>query len=151
MERTGEIILNLKQIRKESEITLPRLMEMIERNGDYVSMSTLRRVFAEGSEVVHFRYEDTIQPIAKVLLHLDDDEQGDVSDTETIQALKHIISVKNDLIDDLRSQIEEMKSTYQKRADFLMHQIELKDARMDEKDRLFREMWAELKGRTINE
>jgi uncharacterized protein YcfL len=55
------------------------------------------------------------------------------------------------LIDDLRSQIEELKSTYQKRADFLMHQIELKDARMDEKDRLFREMWAELKGRTANE
>lgn len=147
MERTGEIILNLKQIRKESEITLPRLMEMIERNGDYVSMSTLRRVFAEGSEVVHFRYEDTIQPIARVLLHIDDDDTEDISDAETVQALKHIISVKNDLIDDLKAQIEEMKSTYQKRADFLMHQIELKDARMDEKDRLFREMWAELKGR----
>ena len=70
LTRSQELIKQLKEIKEAHEITYPRIIERMEKNGKYVSLTTLRRVFAEGSEAnaSNFNYESTLLPIAEALL-----------------------------------------------------------------------------------
>ena len=133
---TQEGILKLKALKKENELSLPRIMEMIEANGDYLSMTTLRRVFAINSEQDDsFNYDKTIRPIARALLfQYNNHEDASNVTTVEIEGLKAIIRLKNEEINRLHEEIESVKAEYVWRVAFLRDQIEKKDKRMDEKD-----------------
>ena len=141
LTNTQDIISKLKEVKKQNELTLPRILDMIEANGDYLSMTTLRRVFAANSEQEDsFNYEKTIRPIANVLLFQDDyTPEGTTPNIES-DALKAVLRLKNDEIEYLKQQIEIMKRVYDKRIDFLIDQIGKKDKRMDEKDELINKL-----------
>jgi transcriptional regulator with XRE-family HTH domain len=127
--RLSNIILRLKEYRNaHPEYTFQRIAD---HTG--VSLSTVSRIFAEGSENQTFRYE-SIQPIAKMLLDLDDLDEG--NDDE--KALKAIISFKDTAYEELKLQIGWLKDEYEKklanereqyeaRISFLKEQITLKD------------------------
>lgn len=144
---TREIITQLKHVKSEYELTIPRIKEMLEKNGDFLSLSTLRRVFAEHSEDdASFSYERTLAPIARALLFQDQepaeaDEDESAVMNDRLEGLKHVILLKNEQLAEANAKIEELKSTindlraeYDLRLRFLRDQIELKDKRMDEKD-----------------
>ena len=69
--KSQQLIRELKEIKTANEITYPRIIERMEKNGKSVSLTTLRRVFADGSEenAGNFSYENTLLPIAEVLLN----------------------------------------------------------------------------------
>jgi len=142
LTNTQEVILRLKAIKKENELTLPRIMDMIEANGDYLSMTTLRRVFAANSEQDDsFSYDKTIRPIARALLFQDEyDGKESVSPSMEIEGLKAVIRLKNEEIDLMKEQIEAIKEVYERRVAFLLDQIGKKDKRMDEKDKLIQKL-----------
>lgn len=131
--RLSNIILRLKEVKsKQPDLTLQKISD---HTG--VSLSTVTRVFAEGSEKQSFRYE-SIRPIAKMLLDLDSLDEGE--DDE--KALKAIIKFKESTIESLKEQLEQEKERYQRKLEkereqsrksieFLKHQIELKDKRID--------------------
>lgn len=134
-----EIILKLKNVRTEKAYTFQDIMDMMEQNGDYLSKSTLSRVFADGSEDKTFKYEETIRPIAKVLLDIETIEEDDTAD---IQAMKSILKYKIARINELETllakeqikyheKIEKEREQFRRSLDFLKHQIDLKDKRMD--------------------
>ena len=141
MEHTSaeQLIKQLKDIKARNEITYPRIMERMEKNGKYVSLTTLRRVFADGSEknANNFNYESTLLPIAEVLL-----EAGDVPtpisspDAKQIDALKAVIHVQNEEI----ARLHDIKEHLENRIAFLLEQIEKKDRRMDEKDEIIKKL-----------
>ena len=137
LTNTQNIISKLKEVKKQNELTLPRILDMIEANGDYLSMTTLRRVFAANSEQEDsFNYDKTIRPIANVLLlQKEYAPEGTVSATEN-EALKAVLKLKNDEIEALKKQMEIMRKMYEERIDFLIDQIRKKDKRMDEKDEI---------------
>ena len=138
---TQEVITKLKAVKKENELTLPRIMDMIEANGEYISMTTLRRVFAANSEQADsFSYDKTIRPIARALLCQEDSASQDSSAAAEIEALKAVIWLKNEEIDRLRSQNEALKAQMERRVEFLLDQIAKKDKRMDEKDHLINKL-----------
>ncbi|MBR5371411.1 MAG: hypothetical protein IK130_04275, partial [Oscillospiraceae bacterium] len=109
--------------------------------GQFVSESTIKRVFADGSEEQSFRYQDSIAPIADVLL----DMYGDTSNLDDAESLRHIIREKNKLIeflmikldekeadfDSRRSMYEERKVLYDRTIARLEDQIERKDAMIE--------------------
>ena len=150
MNNLREIILTLKEVREEKKLSFDKILDLMKVNGDYLSKSTLSRVFAEGSETKTFRYEDTIRPIAKVVLDIENIEADDDADT---RGYKSIINFKKELlfeyekqIEDLKSQIKEIERTekekyhekmaketskFQQNLAFLNHQVELKDHRID--------------------
>jgi transcriptional regulator with XRE-family HTH domain len=139
MTNSRDIIIKLKEVREERGLSLSDILDMLEKNGDYVSKTTLSRIFAKDSENVKFRYEDTIRPIANALLGLD---FMDETDTPDINALKTIIRLKNEKIKELQAQldhvqvkfdakIEKERAQSRRSIDFLRHQIELKDKRID--------------------
>lgn len=106
LTNTQNIISKLKEVKKQNELTLPRILDMIEANGDYLSMTTLRRVFAANSEQEDsFNYDKTIRPIANVLL-LQEGYAPDGSGTNTEnEALKAVLKFKNEEIEALQRQL----------------------------------------------
>ena len=133
LTRSQKLIKELKEIKKANEITFPRIIERLEKNGKSVSLTTLRRVFADGSEdnASNFSYENTLIPIAEVLLNVEDlPTPTDSPYAKEIEGLKSIIHVQNEEI----ARLHELKEHLESRITFLLEQIEKKDRRMDEKD-----------------
>lgn len=130
-------IHRLKQIKSEQGLTIPKIMDLMEERGQFVSEATIKRVFADGSEEQNFRYQDSIAPIADVLL----DMYGDTSNLDDADSLRHIIREKNKLIEFLmmkldekeqdferqRTLYEERKALYEKTISRFETQISLKD------------------------
>lgn len=143
MNNTKEIILKLKDVKIQRNLSLNDIVELTK---EAVSKTTVQRVFADGSEENSFRYEETIRPIANALLDIDNFEE---SDNATIQAMKSILKYKMERIEELEKMNEQLRididkekikyhekldserEHYNERIDFMNHQIELKDKRMD--------------------
>lgn len=141
MEHTKaqELIRQLKEVKERNEITYPRILERMEKNGKFVSLTTLRRVFAAGSEnsADSFNYENTLLPIAEVLLNVEDvPTMPDSPYAQEIDGLKAVIHVQNEEI----ARLHEMKEHLERRITFLLDQIEIKDRRMDEKDSIIKRL-----------
>lgn len=147
MTNSKQVIIKLKEVRAEKNYSLDRIRELIEQNGQFVSKSTLSRVFSDGSEDKGFRYEETLRPIANALLNIETIESDDDIDT---QAYKSILKLKNELISDLEKQNKELRDAldkeklkyhekldkdhaqFQKSLGFLKDQVNLKDKRIDQ-------------------
>lgn len=113
----SNIVIRLKKARNRNpEMTIQRISD---QTG--VSMSTVTRIFADGSENQSFRYE-SLKPIC--LLLLDSDGLDEELPTDEVQMQISQIKEKYD------AKIEKERAQYSKRIDFLMHQIELKDDRI---------------------
>ena len=134
LTRSQELIRQLKEAKSKGEITYPRIMERMEQRGKYVSLTTLRRVFADGSEASadSFSYENTLLPIAEALLDVEEVPTPSGPYAVEIDGLKAVIRVQNEEI----ARLHEMKEHLEARITFLLEQIEKKDRRMDEKDAL---------------
>ena len=166
MTNTKDLIVKLKEVREEKGYSYNDIMELMEKNGDYLAKSTLSRVFADGSEEMSFRYEETIRPIAKALLDIENIEDDDNMD---VKAMKSLLKYKIHVIEDLEKQIEHLQSaldkekikyheklekereTFNRSIEFLKEQVAYKDKRMDllldavsEKDKLHKEMLEKL-------
>lgn len=146
MTNTKEIIMKLKEVRKEKDLSYGDILDLMEKNGDFVSKSTISRVFQDGSEELSFRYEETIRPIAKALLDIETIEADDNID---VQAMKSLLQYKIQRIEELERQIEQLEAafdkervkmhekmeqerlTWGKSIEFLKEQVSLKDKRMD--------------------
>lgn len=141
MEQTNkqELIKQLKEAKERREFTYPRIMECMEKNGKFLSLTTLRRVFADGSEMNanSFNYDTTLLPIAEVLLDAEDVPTPEDSPyAAEINGLKSVIHVQNEEI----VRLHELKEHLEARVTFLLEQIEKKDRRMDEKDELIKRL-----------
>lgn len=142
-ERIAEIIIQLKQIRKERGLSLQDVHDLVLGAGGYLSLSSVKRVFADGSENQGFRYQDTIQPLVRALLSVTEEtpENNDVTANE-IDALKNVILLKDSIIQDLRKETEflsdknnkaeiemqrgldEIRADYQRTIDHLLSQLD---------------------------
>lgn len=137
--RAAELIKQLKEAKTRGEVTYPRIMERMEKNGKFVSLSTLRRVFADGAELNagSFSYEHTLIPIAEALLDVEDVPTPENSPyAKEIDALKAVIHVQNEEI----ARMHDIKEHLEARVTFLLEQIEKKDRRMDEKDAIIQKL-----------
>lgn len=111
------IIIRLKKAKNESpEMTLQKISE---QTG--VSMSTVTRIFSDGSENQSFRYE-SLKPIALLLLNSDGlDEEVDYDEVQM---------QLSELKDKYEHKLEVEREQHRRNIDFLKHQIELKDDRI---------------------
>ena len=134
-----ELIRQLKEAKERDEITYPRILERMEKNGKFLSLTTLRRVFAADSEAnaASFNYETTLLPIAEALLNVEDVPTDDNSPyAKEIDGLKAVIHVQNEEL----AKMHELKEHLEARITFLLEQIEKKDRRMDEKDEIIKRL-----------
>ena len=101
-EKNRKLILQLKRVRKEKGYTYQYIVDECERMRMPVSMSTVARVFDDGSEEMGFRYS-TIRPIAIVVLVLDEVERNEAATADEADALRTLIAITrlNKIIDRL--------------------------------------------------
>lgn len=141
-----KIILKLKEIREEKGLSYNDIVGMVEKNHSHVSRSSIQRVFAEGSEDVSFKYEETIRPIANALLDVDTIED---EDDESTKSMKVLLQYKDELIRELKEKIKRLESdidkekikyhekmdserqTWGRSIELLKEQVAYKDKRMD--------------------
>ena len=146
MTNTRDIILKLKEVRDEKGLSYTDILDLMEKNNDFVSKSTISRVFSDGSEDLSFRYEETIRPIAKALLDIETIEDDDDMD---VQAMKSLLRYKIKRIEELEKQVEQLesaidkekikyhekmdaeRSTWARSIEFLKEQVAFKDKRID--------------------
>ena len=140
---TQSVIVNLKAVKERQNLSIPRIKEMVDSTGAYISLTTLRRVFAEKSEKDDsFNYDNTIRPIAQALL-VNNDTADDGAIRAQMDTYLAICRHKDEVIEALHKQIDALKEAhenrcreYETRMAFLRDQIELKDQRMDRKDQI---------------
>ena len=164
MKNLRDIIIDLREIyeKDKERFSYNNLMKLMAENGDYPSKSTLSRLFGKNWEKYSFDYENTIRPIAKVMIGIEDIEDTDGID---VRAMKSLLKYKIDRIEELERQAEQLKleiankkvkhledidrvkDEYQAKIDFRDNQILLKDNRIDflmeegrHKDELIREL-----------
>lgn len=159
-----EMIIRAQQLRRDMGITLQSIVDEAENIKMPVSMSTVRRFFAEGATNHRFSAE-AVQGIFAVLGQTQDKTEGETT-PEQVDFLKGIIEFDRKLIEELDEKIASMHTQHekeihvmkcahseeifniatenQKRLDFIKNtvedfkkQIEVKDRRMDERDRFF--------------
>ena len=139
---TKEVILALKKVKEERQLSLDKILEIMESTepSTAVSKTTLARVFRDGSENQIFKYEGTLRPIANALLDIENYETGDDNATHLY---KSILKLKKDIIIELEGNAGKEKAKYheklaketekfQKSIEFLREQVELKDKRIDQ-------------------
>ena len=131
-KKIADIISKLKKVREENGLSYQRIVELVEKNGDYVSLSTVKRVFEDGSEAYGFQFENTLKPIANAVLGIYSDT--DIVSASEVDALKSIVAYKSDRITELEARLERTEDSYRRRLDFLKEQISLKDQRIDKRD-----------------
>lgn len=100
-------IRRLKEIKDENGLTYTQIREKVENKGYYVSEATIKRVFSPGAEERHFRYQDSIAPLAEVLF----DEYGDTSEDADAATLRQIIKDRDKTIEQLLIKIENQETT----------------------------------------
>lgn len=161
MIKTKDLIVQLKAVKEEKQLSLGDIYSMVEDNGDFCSKTSLSRLFSEGSEEQSFK-EETLIPVARALLDVENLEETDDLDT---QAMKTLLQYKSQRIKELEKQVSDLemaldreKLKYHEKLDierernarsveFLKMQVDKKDDRIDkllqavyEKDKLYNEL-----------
>lgn len=138
-ERKRELIIQLKQYREEHGFSHKRIVDIVceyaEQNNtdDYVSLSTVKRVFREGSEDDDsFNFDLTIRPIAAALLGAESVSPKAHDKELSISLLRY----KNERIQQLEKQLAEERELSNRRVEFLKEQIAIKDGYLQKKDEL---------------
>ena len=104
-EKNRDLIIQLKQVRKEKGYSYQYIVDESIRIGQSVSPSTVFRVFSEGSEEMGFRFS-TLRPIARVVLDLDEDQHNVPSSNEA-DALRTLIDIRDRQIAGLQCQLDD--------------------------------------------
>lgn len=116
--KARDVITQIKKVRAENGYSYQRIYDMVEANGGNVSLATIKRIFAEGSEEQNFRYEDSIKPIAAVLLDINAEAVAK-EDSSEIAALKAIILAKDEAIASERAKVAYLKEIMDQRYKFI--------------------------------
>lgn len=121
MNRIAEnIILKLREAKEVKGLSYQDISDITEENGEYVSVSSVKRVFAKDSDVSNFRYNQTIRPIIRAVLGLDEETAEPTDDPNqpeeyytTIEAMKAVLDYKHQQLVDSAKEIERLKAELQ--------------------------------------
>ena len=137
-----ELILQLKAVKAERGLSNQDIVDLLRAKGYGTSLSSVKRVFSEGSENMAFSYEDTIMPLVEVLLveatpvpveDLDSlaDAQQYISQIEGLQA---DALLKDKVIEDLNLTNTSLQTTVDTQAATIQKQAkDIKDLEKKEK------------------
>lgn len=113
-ESTYQLILAMKKARIEKGITQQKIVDRCKKLGYDISLTTVKRVFNEGSEFKRFNYNFTLRPIARVVLDLDADispAQAAKNDGPAAgELLRAVVEIKEETIADMKRGIQEREA-----------------------------------------
>lgn len=111
-----EFIDELKELRKEKGVTYQQIADETEKNGEAVSLSTIKHVFSDKYNHDH-DWKSVLRPIANVLMPPSEDD-----DLET-RALQTRLELNKEIIKQLQERLEVKEQKHKDREAFLLEQI----------------------------
>lgn len=143
----AQMIREIKEIKNDSKLTYDDIMVQMEKlnSSTVVSLSTLRRVFRDGSEAKasSFNFEEVLTPIYNAVKDLEDKPSPSSPFELELQGYKNVIRVQNEELD----RLIEIKEHLDDRVEFLVSQIKIKDEmikdimkKLDEKDAVIKRL-----------
>lgn len=103
-------ITELKQIRLENSLTIQQIFNMIEASGDPLSMTTVKKIFADGSEEMAFS-DRTIRQVERILCGIYGGVKAEPSDQELIEELRTQNQFMRDMIVEMNGQMRLLLET----------------------------------------
>lgn len=146
--KTQKIIAQLKKIREDRGLSCQSICDMVESSGGYVSLTSVKRVFSDGSETQNFRYNETLKPIVTALLGINEPPPEDGSESverSEIEALKTVIGIKNQTNDELVAENERLKADYEGKLAYIKNEAEQKHEHIVELTEQTKELTAQIK------
>ena len=123
----ADLIKEIKTIKEENDITYAEIMDQMEalNSSTVPSMSSLRRVFRDGSETraSGFNYEEILLPIYNAVQELNKTPRSASVHDMQIKALKSVLRIQAEEID----RMMELNVHLQARVEFLVGQVDKKD------------------------
>lgn len=128
--KSEKLIQQAKDIKQTKKLQLSDIMKEIKtENGvPVVSLSTLRRVFADGSEdrSSRFRYEETLVPIIEAIRRIDG-SSDEPPQTDEINALRMLVDLQKEELDRKNEMVQRLID------------------RLDQKDEIIRQFISDMK------
>ena len=141
-EKTRQMILRLKEYKKENDLSISSIHRKVQAKGFNLSESSVRRVFEPGSEDKGFRYEDTVQPIVVALFDTDKPTQETSGALESeAEALRQLVQLKNAIIDENKAESQKKIDFLKERVSFLTEQVKVKDEQLNHRAYATQERW----------
>lgn len=145
--RAAQMISEVKKIKEDSKLTYDDIMVQMEKlnSSTVVSLSTVRRVFRDGSEskASSFNFEAVLIPIYNAVKDLENKPSPSSPFELELQGFKNVIRVQNEELD----RLIELKEHLDDRVDFLVGQVKTKDEminslmnKLDEKDAMIKRL-----------
>lgn len=103
-------ITELKQIRSENSLTIQQIYNMIEASGDPLSMTTVKKIFADGSEEMVFS-DRTIRQVERVLRGIYGWSRVEPSEIDLIEELRSQNQFMRDIIIEMNGQMRLLLET----------------------------------------
>lgn len=110
-----EVLRQLKVVRKAKNISYQDIVDGTEEMGVAVSLSSVKRVFAEDSQASDFRYDSTIRPIVRFVMGIDsglDDLETYEEAKANAEGLAAVVDYKDALIKRLESELERAREEH---------------------------------------
>lgn len=146
-----DLLEKLHAAKEAKYLSYQEIVDRTEENGEAVSLSTVKRVFQKGADLTGFRYNQTIRPIVRVVLGLDEETEAPKPESDpqqaeqyytTIEAMKSVIDFKHQQVTDLTAEntrlredlnaargsnqnsVEKVETDAQKKIDYLKKIVE---------------------------
>ena len=138
--KAQSMIKEIKEIKADKKITYIDIMEKMEENdsSSVVSLSTLRRIFRDGSEMnaSKFNFEEILLPVYNAVKMLGDKPKSTSEHGIEMDGYKAVIRVQNEELE----RLIELKEHLDDRVDFLIEQIKIKDKTITEQSELIKKL-----------
>lgn len=124
------IMQKLREAKEAKHLSYQDIVDITEKNGEAVSISTIKRMFAKDSDITDFRYNQTIRPVVRAVLGLDDITEEPNADPQqpeeyytTIEAMKAVIDFKHQQLTSLTEENERLRAENQSIVDHFQKEI----------------------------
>lgn len=104
MSQAQDLLANLRIAREVKKLSYQDIVDITEENHEAVSIASVKRVFAQGARIEDFRYEQTIRPIIRAVLGMDEEviipapDEPHAEEVATIETLKALADYKADML-----------------------------------------------------
>ena len=112
-ETTRQAIIDLKRVKDQKDLTCQKIYDICEKNGEAIGLTTIRRIFAPGSEDKNNNFRpDTLNAILHAVLGTGSDALSKAENDAlkaVIEMNDKVIAEKDAAIQSLRNELEVMR------------------------------------------
>lgn len=118
VEKTQDLLAKIRTAKEAKELSYQAIADITARNGEAVSKATVARVLQPDAKIEDFRYNQTIRPILRAVLGMDEETEAPVANSPeqseqyyaTIEAMKSLIDYKHQQLAERSAEADKLRA-----------------------------------------